>query len=72
MWLVTSRSPRLSTRGKFSEGFTGVGMIDAFFDYWLPQFVDEVRAIQRGREIANQMHTEVVPKDGVSRPALPQ
>lgn len=65
MWLVTSRSPMLSKRGSF----TGVGAIDSFFDSWLPQFVDEVRTIKRGRDIANQMHTEVISKDGVSRPA---
>lgn len=39
MWLVTDRSPLLSGR----ESLTGSGMIDAFFDEWLPLFVHECR-----------------------------
>jgi len=39
MWLVTAHSKMVSGRG----GFTGSGMIDAFFDYWLPVFVHEMR-----------------------------
>ena len=65
MWLVTSPSPLVSKRGSK----VGVGWIDAFFDYWLPSFVDEIRRRIRGPEIAAQMHEEVISKDGVSRPA---
>ena len=36
----------------------GVGMIDAFFDFWLPTFVDGVRALIRGKQIAREMHQE--------------
>jgi len=39
MWLVTAHSKMVSGR----SGFTGSGMIDAFFDYWLPVFVHEMR-----------------------------
>jgi hypothetical protein len=39
MWLVTAHSPLVSGR----DAFTGSGMIDAFFDYWLPVFVHEMR-----------------------------
>lgn len=39
MWLVTAHSPLVSGR----DSFTGSGMIDAFFDYWLPVFVHEMR-----------------------------
>lgn len=65
MWLVSGPSPFLSDR----DSMTGVGMIDAFFDFWLPTFVDGVRALIRGKTIAVQMHQEVVSKDGISRPA---
>lgn len=65
MWLVTGPSPLLSGR----DSQTGVGMIDNFFDFWLPTFVDAVRALIRGKSIARQMHQEVVSKDGVSRPS---
>ena len=41
MWLVTSHSPLVSAR----NSITGVGMIDAFFDSWLPVFVHEARNI---------------------------
>merc|ERR1711924_571810 len=64
MWLVSAPSPFLSHR----DSQTGVGMIDAFFDFWLPTFVDAVRALIRGKTIAREMHQEVVSKDGVSRP----
>lgn len=65
MWLVSSNSPLLSGR----DSSTGVGMIDEFFDEWLPLFVDAVRGLVRGPEVAEAMHQEVVSKDGVSRPA---
>jgi hypothetical protein len=39
MWLVTGKSPLLSGR----DSLTGSGMIDAFFDDWLPLFVHECR-----------------------------
>jgi len=39
MWLVTAHSPMVAGR----KAFTGSGMIDAFFDYWLPVFVHEMR-----------------------------
>lgn len=65
MWIVSSRSFFLSDR--HSE--TGVGMIDHFFDTWLPFFVDEVRTLVRGLEVAKAMHMEVISKDGISRPA---
>ena len=65
MWLVTAPSPMLSKR----DSFTGPGVIDAFFDQWLPTIVDECRRIIKGPEVAAQMHQEVVSKDGVSRPA---
>jgi len=67
MWLITSRSPLLSSR----DSSTGVGMIDAFFDYWLPDFVDCVRGLILGPEVAQKMHQEVISKDGASRPAPP-
>jgi hypothetical protein len=64
MWIVTSHSPLLSER----SSKTGVGMIDQFFDHWLPTFVDTVRTLIRGPEIAKQMHQEVISKDGISVP----
>jgi len=39
MWLVTGHSPNTAAR----DSMTGVGMIDAFFDNWLPTFVHECR-----------------------------
>jgi hypothetical protein len=41
MWLVTAKSPFLSER----NSMTGVGMIDSFFDNWLPIFVHECRRL---------------------------
>lgn len=65
MWLLTSRSPMLSSRkSKF-----GVGWIDNFFDYWLPFFVFEIRKIVGGVEYACTHYEKVVSKDGVSPPA---
>ena len=68
MWLVCSESPALNDR-RSDIGWSGVGMIDRFFDSWLPTFVDEVRLRNRGEAIAKEMHEEVISKDGVSRPA---
>ena len=65
MWLVTSPSPLLSKR----DAPTGPGMIDAFFDAWLPTIVDEVRRLAKGPEYAAARHQGVVSKDGLSRPA---
>jgi len=42
MWLVSSRSPFLSDR----DSMTGAGMIDSFFDNWLPIFVHEARRLK--------------------------
>jgi hypothetical protein len=39
MWLVSGKSFLTSHR----DSYTGSGMIDWFFDYWLPVFVHEVR-----------------------------
>ena len=41
MWLVSAHSPFLSDR----ESLTGVGMIDQFFDDWLPIFVHQARRL---------------------------
>ena len=65
MWLVTAPSPLLSNR----DSLTGPGVIDAFFDSWLPVIANEVRRLARGAEYAASMHQEVVSKDGLSRPA---
>mmetsp|Transcript_9503 Transcript_9503/g.30368 ORF Transcript_9503/g.30368 Transcript_9503/m.30368 type:complete len:440 (+) Transcript_9503:70-1389(+) len=65
MWLVTSRSPLLSRR----TSWFGPGMIDRFFDYWLPFFVFEVRRLTRGEKAAVDLKEEVISKDGISRPA---
>lgn len=42
MWLVTARTKQISGR----DSWTGSGMIDAFFDYWLPLFVHEMRFLR--------------------------
>ena len=65
MWLVTAASPLLSNR----DSVTGPGVIDAFFDSWLPTIVNELRRLARGAEYAASMHQEVASKDGLSRPA---
>jgi len=39
MWLVTAPTNLISGR----DSFTGSGLIDGFFDYWLPVFVHEMR-----------------------------
>jgi len=64
MWLVTSRSPLLWDR----KARVGVGAVDRFFDKWLPTYVHGCRMLVRGREIADAMRTEVISKDGISRP----
>ena len=48
-----------------------IATTDRFFDRWLPVFVDEVRGLLRGHDIARTMHQEVVSKDGISRPVAP-
>ena len=50
------------------DSLTGPGVIDAFFDSWLPVIANEVRRLARGAEYAASMHQEVVSKDGLSRP----
>merc|ERR1719237_1493958 len=75
MWLVTAHSPLVSGR----DSFTGSGMIDAFFDYWLPVFVHEMRLDSRitrhgmsfedAEEYAAEKYQEVHSDDVVS-PAL--
>jgi len=65
MWLVTSRSPMLSSR----ESKFGVGWIDNFFDYWLPFFVSQIRELVVGECYAKALHEEVISADGISRPA---
>merc|ERR1712159_387179 len=42
MWLVTAKSRLVSDRASW----TGSGMIDGFFDYWLPLFVHEMRFLR--------------------------
>lgn len=75
MWLVTARDSEMVS-GR--DSFTGSGMIDAFFDYWLPAFVHEMRYDYRrytlnddpetARKYANARYQEVVSKDGISVP----
>ncbi len=67
MWILTSHSPLLADR--LHPCSFGSGWIDRFFDKWLPYFVDEVRRLCRGDEIATRMHQEVVSADGVSKAA---
>mmetsp|Transcript_11227 Transcript_11227/g.19917 ORF Transcript_11227/g.19917 Transcript_11227/m.19917 type:complete len:524 (-) Transcript_11227:239-1810(-) len=79
MWLVTGRNPMIAGR----DAFTGSGMIDAFFDYWLPVFVHEMRRTtwenklrkegeenwgEKAKDYADEMYEEVNSKDGVSSP----
>jgi len=40
----------------------------AFFDRWLPTFVDEVRRLNKGATEAARRHRSVTSVDGVSRP----
>jgi len=51
-----------------SVGGVGVGFIDAFFDWWLPEFLHGARKINFGKEYADRYREEVVSKQGVSRP----
>jgi len=75
MWLVTAKTPLVAGR----DSMTGSGMIDAFFDYWLPVFVHEMRHLTyrrkyigdpRGFDLALQRaearYQEVYSADGVS------
>lgn len=73
MWGVSSASPLAAGRASL----TGLGVIDSFFDYWLPVLVHEVRyshhrmagkSHQEALQIANDMYQEVHSKDGISRP----
>lgn len=77
MWLVTPRTRMVAGR----DSWTGSGMIDAFFDYWLPVFVHEMRRLtfstrlrdqpdgeKLALQIADAHYQEVHSKDGVSRP----
>jgi len=74
MWLVTAHSPMVSGR----DAFTGSGMIDAFFDYWLPVFVHEMRLDSRitrhgmsfedAEEYAHKKYQEVISEDSISAP----
>ena len=75
MWLVSSAS----RQGAGRKAFTGSGVIDSFFDYWLPVFVHEVRyshhrmagkTHEEAFKIANDMYQEVHSQDGISRPML--
>jgi len=75
MWLVTARDSEMVS-GR--DSFTGSGMIDAFFDYWLPVFVHEMRYDYRrntlnedpetARRYANARYQQVVSRDGISAP----
>ncbi|KAJ1478297.1 hypothetical protein T484DRAFT_1818024 [Baffinella frigidus] len=65
MWIVGPNSPMLNER----RAFSGIGVVDRFFDRWLPTIVDEIRTINRGADIAAQLHEETISKDGISRPA---
>lgn len=80
MWLVTTKAPQAAGR----DSWTGSGMIDHFFDTWLPVFVWEVRLqshlkklkdvqpeIERhlqANSIANSRYQEVESRDGISAP----
>merc|ERR1712167_442173 len=73
MWLVTGHTPLVADR----DSFTGSGMIDAFFDFWLPVFVHEMRFLtnlRRGKgleqafKIAESKYEELVSQDGISPP----
>jgi len=50
MWLVTAKTKQVSGR----ESWTGSGMIDAFFDYWLPAFVHECRRLTYAHKLREQ------------------
>lgn len=74
MWLVTGRSPQTAGR----DSWTGSGMIDAFFDCWLPVFVHEMRMLthlkanddkEAARKKAEDLYEEVISTDGISKPS---
>jgi hypothetical protein len=46
MWLISAKTHLTASR----ESFTGSGLIDWFFDYWLPVFVHEVRYAMNFRD----------------------
>jgi hypothetical protein len=46
MWLLSAKTHLTASR----ESFTGSGLIDWFFDYWLPVFVHEVRYAMNFRD----------------------
>lgn len=46
MWLISAKTHLTASR----ESFTGSGLIDWFFDYWLPVFVHEVRYAMNYRD----------------------
>jgi len=64
MWLVTGRTPMTASRGSW----TGSGMIDAYFDYWLPVFVHEMRTQVLGWDEADKKYQEVESRDDISPP----
>jgi len=64
MWIVSSHAPSQCSR----DALAGVGMIDAFFDAWLPKFVHTIRFLRRGKDAADELYEGVVSKAGVSRP----
>jgi len=68
MWLVTSRSPMASCREHWFPLSIGPGVVDRFFDEWLPAIAYEVRLLALGKEAADAKYEGVVSKDGVSRP----
>lgn len=53
MWLVSGHTDLTSGR----DSFTGSGLIDAFFDKWLPVFVHEVRFACKYRKIKTEKGT---------------
>jgi hypothetical protein len=57
MWLVGANTALTASR----ESFTGSGLIDWFFDYWLPVFVHEVRFAMNFR--ANKAEKNMQPEE---------
>ena len=62
--LVSGRNPMMHNR----KGLFGIGMVDSFFDAFLPYFMHALRTINFGKDYADAHHEEVVSKDGISRP----
>lgn len=72
MWIVSplpGSSHMINERMGGALTKLGSGWIDSFFDWWLPFIVDMLRTLNRGKDIAEKLHEEVVSKDGMSRPA---